>query len=63
MSDLRTYKVAIVGSIPVRTESGENKLPFRIEGKDRHSGDTLQHLRQCRTRRPLTDQNNLRVFT
>ena len=27
------YKVAIVGSIPVRTESGENKLPFRTEGR------------------------------
>jgi hypothetical protein len=27
------YNVAIVGSIPVRTESGESKLPFRIEGK------------------------------
>jgi hypothetical protein len=27
------YHVTIVGSIPVRTESGESKLPFRIEGK------------------------------
>jgi hypothetical protein len=27
------YNVAIVGSVPVRTESGESKLPFRIEGK------------------------------
>ena len=27
------YHVAIVGSVPVRTESGESKLPFRIEGK------------------------------
>ena len=27
------YDVAIVGTIPVRTESGESKLPFRIEGK------------------------------
>jgi hypothetical protein len=27
------YDVAIVGTIPVRTASGETKLPFRIEGK------------------------------
>ena len=27
------YNVTIVGSIPVRTESGESKLPFRIDGK------------------------------
>jgi hypothetical protein len=27
------YNVTIVGTIPVRTESGESKLPFRIEGK------------------------------
>jgi hypothetical protein len=27
------YHVTIAGSIPVRTESGESKLPFRIEGK------------------------------
>jgi site-specific DNA recombinase len=27
------YNVATVGSIPVRTESGESKLPFRIEGE------------------------------
>jgi hypothetical protein len=27
------YDVTIVGSVPVRTESGESKLPFRIEGK------------------------------
>jgi hypothetical protein len=27
------YNVAIAGTIPVRTESGESKLPFRIEGK------------------------------
>jgi hypothetical protein len=27
------YDVAIVGSIPALTESGENKLPFRIESK------------------------------
>jgi DNA invertase Pin-like site-specific DNA recombinase len=27
------YHVTIVGSIPVRTESRESKLPFRIEGK------------------------------
>jgi hypothetical protein len=27
------YDVAIVGSVPVRTESKENKLRFRIEGK------------------------------
>jgi site-specific DNA recombinase len=27
------YNVTIVGSVPVRTESGESKLPFRIEGK------------------------------
>jgi hypothetical protein len=27
------YDITIVGSIPVRTESGESKLPFRIEGK------------------------------
>jgi hypothetical protein len=27
------YNVLIVGAIPVRTESGESKLPFRIEGK------------------------------
>jgi site-specific DNA recombinase len=27
------YDVAIVGSVPVRTESGETGLPFRIEGK------------------------------
>jgi hypothetical protein len=27
------YHVAIAGSVPVRTESGESKLPFRIEGK------------------------------
>jgi site-specific DNA recombinase len=27
------YDVTIAGSIPVRTESGESKLPFRIEGK------------------------------
>jgi hypothetical protein len=25
------YHVVIAGSIPVRTESGETKLPFRIE--------------------------------
>jgi hypothetical protein len=27
------YNVTIVGTIPVRTESKESKLPFRIEGK------------------------------
>jgi hypothetical protein len=27
------YNVTIVGAVPVRTESGESKLPFRIEGK------------------------------
>jgi hypothetical protein len=27
------YNVAIVGAVPVRTESGEHKLLFRIEGK------------------------------
>jgi hypothetical protein len=27
------YHVTIVGAIPVRTESGESKLPFRIQGK------------------------------
>src|SRR5215471_15865458 len=27
------YNVTIVGSIPVRTESGESKLPFQIKGK------------------------------
>jgi hypothetical protein len=27
------YDVAIVGSVPVRTPSGESGLPFRIEGK------------------------------
>jgi hypothetical protein len=27
------YDVAIVGSVPVRTPSGETGLPFRIEGK------------------------------
>jgi hypothetical protein len=27
------YDVTMVGSIPVRTESGETKLPFRIGGK------------------------------
>ena len=27
------YDVTIVGTIPVRTESGESKLPFQIEGK------------------------------
>jgi site-specific DNA recombinase len=27
------YNIAIVGSIPVRTEGGERKLPFRIESK------------------------------
>jgi hypothetical protein len=27
------YHITIVGTIPVRTESGESKLPFRIEGK------------------------------
>jgi hypothetical protein len=27
------HNVTIVGSVPVRTESGETKLPFRIEGK------------------------------
>ena len=27
------YNVAIVGAVPVRTEAGETKLPFRIEGK------------------------------
>jgi hypothetical protein len=27
------YHVTIAGSIPVRTESRESKLPFRIEGK------------------------------
>jgi site-specific DNA recombinase len=27
------YDVTIVGSVPVRTERGETKLPFRIEGK------------------------------
>jgi hypothetical protein len=27
------YNVTIVGSIPVRTESGEIKLPFQIAGK------------------------------
>ena len=27
------YHVTIAGFIPVRTETGENKLPFRIEGK------------------------------
>jgi hypothetical protein len=27
------YHVTIVGSIPVPSETGENKLPFRIEGK------------------------------
>jgi hypothetical protein len=27
------YNVTIMGTIPVRTESGESKLPFRIEGK------------------------------
>src|SRR6516162_6505644 len=27
------YNVTMVGSIPVRTESAESKLPFRIEGK------------------------------
>jgi site-specific DNA recombinase len=27
------YHVTIVGAAPVRTESGESKLPFRIEGK------------------------------
>jgi hypothetical protein len=27
------YHVSIVGAVPIRTESGETKLPFRIEGK------------------------------
>src|SRR6516162_9371696 len=27
------YNVTIVGTIPVRTESGQSKLPFRIKGK------------------------------
>jgi hypothetical protein len=27
------YDAAIVGSVPVRTPSGETGLPFRIEGK------------------------------
>jgi site-specific DNA recombinase len=27
------YNTTIVGAVPVRTESGESKLPFRIEGK------------------------------
>jgi hypothetical protein len=27
------YDVAIVGSVPVRTPTGETGLPFRIEGK------------------------------
>ena len=27
------YNVTIVGSVPLRTESGETGLPFRIEGK------------------------------
>jgi hypothetical protein len=54
------YKVAVLGSVPIQSETGDTKLQFRIEGRDRHSS---RHNREAaKSRKWLQAHFQVRYF-